>query len=59
MYTLQGGSAVMDWRLHFSIATNNRCFLVHWSPRILAQSSDEGEEVKLQMANFNRVMLIF
>ena len=51
MYTLQGGSAVMDWRLHFPIRTNNRCFLVHW-PSNFGTPSDKGEEVKLQMANF-------
>lgn len=51
MYTLQGGGAVMDWRLHFPITTNNRCFLVNW-PNNFGTPKDDGEEVKLQMANF-------
>lgn len=51
MNTLQGGGAVMDWRLHFPITTNNRCFLVNW-PNNFKTPSDEGEEVNLQMAHF-------
>ena len=51
MYTLQGGGAVMDWRLHFPITTNNRCFLVNW-PNNFGTPSDEGEEINLQIANF-------
>jgi len=51
MNTLQGGGAVMDWRLHFPITTNNRCFLVNW-PNNFGTPSDVGEEVKLQLAHF-------
>lgn len=51
MNTLQGGGAVMDWRLHFPITTNNRCFLVNW-PKNFGTPNDEGEDVNLQMAHF-------
>ena len=51
MYTLQGGGAVMDWRLHFPITTNNRCFLVNW-PDNFGTPKDEGETVPLEMAHF-------
>ena len=51
MNTLQGGGAVMDWRLHFPIQTNNRCFLVNW-PSNFGTPKDTGEEVTTNMANF-------
>ena len=51
MNTLAGGGKVMDWRLHFPIQTNNRCFLVNW-PSNFGTPKDIGEEVTTNMANF-------
>jgi len=51
MATFNSGNAVLDWRLHFPIITNNRCFLVNW-PDDFTGASDEGQEVSLQMAHF-------
>lgn len=51
MNTLQGGSAVLDWRLHFPIKTNNRCFVVGW-PDNFTGVKDSGEDINIKMANF-------
>lgn len=51
MNTLQGGSAVQDWRLHFPIKTNNRCFIIGW-PDNFGTPSDTGEMVNLNIAHF-------
>ena len=51
MQTFNDGNAVLDWRLHFPITTNNRCFLVNW-PDDFTGVSDTGQDVSLQMAHF-------
>ena len=51
MQTFNMGSAVLDWRLHFPITTNNRCFLVNW-PDDFTGVSDEGQDISLQIAHF-------
>lgn len=51
MNAWQGGSAILTWRLHFPIKTNNRSFLVGW-PDDFTSVKHAGEEVTLQMANF-------
>ena len=51
MQTLNTTGAILDWRLHFPIVTNNRCFLVNW-PDNFGTPSDEGETVPLEMAHF-------
>lgn len=51
MNSLQGGSAILTWRLHFPIKTNNRSFIVGW-PDNFTSVEHAGEEITLQMANF-------
>jgi len=51
MNAWQGGSAVLDHRIHFSIKTNNRCFLMGW-PDNFTSVKDSGEMISLNIANF-------
>jgi hypothetical protein len=51
MPSLQGGSAILTWRLHFPIKTSNRAFIVGW-PDDFTSVEHSGEEITLQMANF-------
>jgi hypothetical protein len=51
MGSWQGGSAILTWRLHFPIKTNNRSFIVGW-PDGFTSVKHAGEEIPLQMANF-------
>jgi len=51
MQTLNQSGAILDWRLHFPITTNNRCFLVNW-PEQFTTPDDQGETVQLEMAHF-------
>ena len=51
MSTFNNMSAILDWRLHFPITTNNRCFLVNW-PDDFMGASDEGQDIPLHMAHF-------
>lgn len=51
MTSLQGGSAILTWRLHFPIKTSNRAFIVGW-PDNFTSVDHAGEEITLQMANF-------
>ena len=51
MSTFNNMSAILDWRLHFPITTNNRCFLVNWPDNFMG-AEETGEQVSLQMAHF-------
>ncbi len=51
MSTFNNMSAILDWRLHFPITTNNRCFLVNW-PDDFMGASEEGQDIPLHMAHF-------
>jgi len=51
MQTLNQSGAILDWRLHFPITTNNRCFLVNW-PEKFNTPKEDGETVPLEMAHF-------
>ena len=51
MQTFNTGSAVLDWRLHFPIVTNSRCFLLNW-PDNFGTPKDEGETIPLEIAHF-------
>jgi hypothetical protein len=51
MSTFNSNGAILDWRLHFPITTNNRCFLVNWPDNFMG-ASETGEQVNLQMAHF-------
>lgn len=51
MSTFNNAGAILDWRLHFPITTNNRCFLVNWPDNFMG-ASETGEQVNLQMAHF-------
>ena len=51
MVTLNSAGAVLDWRIHFPITTNNRCFLVNW-PEKFNTPAEEGEQVPLEIAHF-------
>jgi len=51
MSTFNSNGAILDWRLHFPITTNNRCFLVNW-PEHFTTPKEDGETVPLEMAHF-------
>jgi uncharacterized protein YaiE (UPF0345 family) len=51
MSTFNSTGAILDWRLHFPITTNNRCFLVNW-PEQFNTPDEQGETVPLEMAHF-------
>lgn len=51
MATFNNMSAILDWRLHFPITTNNRCFLVNWPDNFMG-ANETGQEVPIQMAHF-------
>ena len=51
MSTFNNMSAILDWRLHFPITTNNRCFLVNWPDNFMG-ANETGEQVSIQMAHF-------
>ena len=51
MMTLNGTGTIMDWRIHFPITTNNRCFLVNW-PENFNTPKEDGETIPLEMAHF-------
>ena len=51
MQTLNQSGAILDWRLHLPITTNNRCFLVNW-PDSFGTPKEDGEDINLQMAHF-------
>jgi hypothetical protein len=51
MSTFNSNGAILDWRLHFPITTNNRCFLVNW-PENFTTPKEDGETVPLEMAHF-------
>ena len=51
MSTFNSAGAILDWRLHFPITTNNRCFLVNW-PENFNTPKEDGETVPLEMAHF-------
>ena len=51
MSTFNNMGAILDWRLHFPITTNNRCFLVNWPDNFMG-ANETGEQVPIQMAHF-------
>tara|TARA_B100001057_G_scaffold363556_1_gene366270 strand:+ start:435 stop:1121 length:687 start_codon:yes stop_codon:yes gene_type:complete len=51
MSTFNNMSAILDWRLHFPITTNNRCFLVNWPDNFMGVN-EIGEQVSVEMAHF-------
>jgi hypothetical protein len=51
MPTLNSTGSIMDWRIHFPISTNNRCFLINW-PENFNTPAETGETVPLEIAHF-------
>lgn len=51
MPTLNSTGSILDWRIHFPITTNNRCFLINW-PENFNTPSETGEIVELDIAHF-------
>ena len=51
MSTFNNAGAILDWRLHFPITTNNRCFLVNWPDNFMG-ANEEGQDIPLHMAHF-------